>query len=798
MLNKIHPVLQMRYYSIFAALMKISPAIYSILFTLLLSTAATAQYIQVNDTFTAQQLVENVLINNPCASVSNVSVTGAAYTDGSQSYGYFSGSGTTFPFQDGIILSTGRALMAVGPNTSLLDDGNNMNWNGDRDLEEALDIGNSSVNATVLEFDFIPLANKISFDYMLSSEEYHDDAPCRYSDGFAFLLKQAGSTDAYSNLAVVPGTNIPVKVTSVRPNIPGNCGPENAEYFDAFNRTEHPTNFNGQTTVMTATADVIPGVQYHIKLVIADEQNYRYDSAIFIGGGSFNLGTNLGQNRTIADGNPLCYEEVYTLTATTPTATAYQWYKNGNPINGAVNGTYIVDPATDASPDGIYTVDVTFTPSCISIGTVVLEYAPALSFGTYTLLQCDDNNDGFTLYNLANAGSLVENSVPDVTSVNYFTTFADAEADINEITNASLYANTSRNQPIYIRMENRFRCTGVAVVTLATSSNTVNDAPALALCDEDGTDDGLFVFDLTLAAANILAGLPAGLQLDYYISRDNALAVTSPIVNPQSFNNTIAFSQTIYARISSGSDCYGIAQIPLVVHSFGNALDDEQLIICEGTPNIQLNAGSGYNTYSWDTTPPTNSQFLRITQPGMYTVTLTNEFECTGTKTFTVLPSGRATGAEFEITEFTGGNNSVTVFPQGIGNYTYSLDGVIFQESPIFTDLDAGQYTVYIRDENGCGNPYSKTVTVLDYPKFFTPNGDGTHELWTIPAMRYRPDISVIIYNRYGGIVASFTGGNSAGWDGTSKGKPLPSSDYWFVITLENGQTVKGHFSLIR
>jgi len=778
--------------------MNIRFSFYAAVLALFLTTVASAQYIQVNDTYTAQQLVENVLINNPCASISNVSVTGANYADGTQSYGYFSGAGTTFPFQDGIILSTGRAVGAQGPNDSLLDDGAGIDWNGDRDLENALDIWNSSVNATVLEFDFIPLANKISFDYMLSSEEYHDNAPCRYSDGFAFLLKETNATNPFINLAVIPGTDIPVKVTSVHPDIPNNCPAQNEQYFDAFNRTEHPTNFNGQTKVMTATANVTPGVQYHIKLVIADEGNYRYDSAIFIGGGSFDMVTDLGEDRTIATGNPVCSGEEYIIDATNANATAYQWSKNGNPIAGAVNGTYRVNPVIDPAPDGTYTVDITFTASCISVGAITLEYAPAFTPGTYTLLQCDDNNDGLTLYNLENAGNLVENGNPGLTAINYFINRANAEANTNEITNTALFANTNSNQPVYVRMQNSYGCIGIATVTLATSANTVNNATLLEECDDDGTDDGLYVFDLTLRATEILNGLPAGLQLDYYISMDNALGVNTPIANPQNFNNTIAYNQVIYARISSGSDCYGIAQIPLVVHSFGSSLNDEEVFLCQGTASINLNAGAGYSSYSWDTMPPTLSQILTVSDSGTYTVTVTNAFNCTGTKTFIVNESGRATNAEFEINDFAGGYNSITVIPQGIGTYEYSLNGVQYQDSPLFTNLSAGQYTVYIQDVNGCGSPYRKTVAVLDYPKFFTPNGDATHEYWSIPYMRSRPNISVLIYDRYGKVITGFSGGNSAGWDGTLNGRPLPASDYWFVITLEDGQTVKGHFALVR
>ena len=96
------------------------------------------------------------------ANVLNVSVSGGNFASGEKSFGYFDATGTSFPFQNGIVLSTGKIVNAQGPNTSLSDDGGNMGWNGDPDLNQALGLSNT-FNATVLEFDFIPLGNRISF-----------------------------------------------------------------------------------------------------------------------------------------------------------------------------------------------------------------------------------------------------------------------------------------------------------------------------------------------------------------------------------------------------------------------------------------------------------------------------------------------------------------------------------------------------------------------------------------------------------------------------------------------------------
>ena len=284
-----------------------------------------AQNIAVDDTYTAQQLVENVLISSTCATVSNFAVSGGNFGTGEQSYGYFNAGSSGFPFPEGIVLSTSRAITTQGPNNSLLSEDAG-NWFGDNDLEQALGISNTS-DATILEFDFIPVTSQISFDYIFASEEYHDAAPCNYSDGFAFLLKEVGSSNNYQNLALIPSTAIPVKVTTVHPLIAaGNgCPAQNEAYFGSYNPSVCPINFNGQTIVMTAKADVIPGTTYHIKLVIADETNPEYDSAIFLKGGSFSVGTDLGPDRLIATNNPICYGDIYTLDATESGTNSCKW-----------------------------------------------------------------------------------------------------------------------------------------------------------------------------------------------------------------------------------------------------------------------------------------------------------------------------------------------------------------------------------------------------------------------------------------------------------------------------------------
>src|SRR5690606_8218523 len=143
--------------------------------------------------------------------------------------------------------------------------------------------------------------------------------------------------------------------------------PANEQYFDAFNGYDHPTNYNGQTVALTAQADVIPNELYHIKLVIADQGNNLYDSAIFLGGGSFKIEKNLGTDRLLTTGNPLCEGDSFAIDATDSAGTAYKWFRNEVEIVGQTNAMFLV------TQPGNYKVEITLNAStCVSTGKLIV------------------------------------------------------------------------------------------------------------------------------------------------------------------------------------------------------------------------------------------------------------------------------------------------------------------------------------------------------------------------------------------------------------------------------------------
>lgn len=764
--------------------------------SLIISSFCFGQNVQTDaTTYTPQQLIEDILIDSNC--IENVVVTnvlGGNFNNTDQSYGYFDATGTNFPFQNGVVLSTGRLQNVEGPNTTLSDD-DAPNWIGDTDLEDVLQEQNT-LNATIIEFEFTAVADRISFRYIFASEEYQENNPntCQYSDLFGFLIRPANQQQ-YTNIAVIPNTNEPVKVTTVHPEIPNGCPAINETYFGSWNDATAPINFNGQTTVLTATANVVPNNTYQVKLVIADEQNYRYDSAVFLEAGSFELNTNLGPDRLVATNNPLCENETTILDAIQPGNNSYKWFKDGNELLTETNSTLTVIDA------GTYNVEVTLSNNCISYGEVIIEYATNPITSNTTVIECDPNADGFTTFNLTETyvTQAITNNDLSLIVTNYFLSNNEAILNSNPISLPSRFNNSVANQIVYARVENQFGCFTTAEISLQTSSSTIMLTP-VEVCD-DISNDGIAIFNLSQIQQQIEQLVPANAVITFYQSQNDIFNLGTPLIN--NYQNTVPYNDTIYAEVISNNGCFAIVEIPLTVYDIPELLPDENVNYClnnfpttitlyNGSINIPPN--NNY-TFLWSTgeTTPT----IEINAVGTYSVTITNQNNCSNSRTINVLPSNIATIDDIIIEEAST-NNTITVLVSGEGNYEYALGFGTYQDNNVFNDVNPGFHTVYIRDKNGCGI-VEQVVSVLGFPKFFTPNGDGFNDTWQLYGVNslFNQGTVITIFDRYGKLISSFNN-NSVGWDGTLNGELLPSSDYWFVAKFLNGKEYRGHFTLKR
>ncbi len=756
-----------------------------------------AQSILVDDTQSAQQLVKGVLVNSTCANVSNFSVTGDRFTSGQNSYGYFNSQGGSFPFKEGVVLSTWSSIHSPGPFKREPSSGPNSgssSWVGDFDLEQALGTTNTS-NATVLEFDFTAITNTISFNYLFASNEYQDDFPCNFSDGFAFLIKETG-TATYKNLAVLPGSSTPVSSKNVHPSITFNgnlsCSAANESYFGSLNTSPtntSPINYSGQTAVMNAQSTVTPGKTYHIKLVIADQNGYYYDSAVFIEAGSFISKIDLGSNKLLATNTGICFGENYVIDTNLPATNTYKWYKDGSstPIPGESQPFYTAKEA------GTYKVVMGDT-NCLATGEIKIEFTPEIVLKNTTLVQCDDNGDGIAVFDLTKAEPIIKNNNTTLGSMFFYENILDAQNNQNPILTPNNYTNKSNNQIVIAKVSDNNLCANYAELTLSISNQTIAPPPPTIVCDIDGNSDGIYQIDLmTIATSGHFSGIGTNIFVDFYLDQSDASLERNKL--PTLFRNTIPYQQTIYARITNGSDCYAITSIELIVNTFNPPnFQEEKTFLCSDS-SLDLSVDTGFSSYLWNTGANTNT--INVTTSGNYSVTVSNTDGCTATKNFTISASEIATITGVTINDFAGNGNSVLIKYTGAGNYEFSLDGTIFQDSPLFNAVAPGEYFVYVQDKNGCGISQAFKIFILDYPRFFTPNGDGYNDTWKINNLNLLPKSTITIFDRYGKFLKVLSE-SSPEWNGAFNGYALPADDYWFHLNFVDGKVIKGHFSLKR
>jgi gliding motility-associated-like protein len=415
--------------------------------------------ITVNNTqYNNFQLIEDILLKTTCANVSNVTASTGTNFGSTNGIAYFNKSLSEFQFTEGIVLTSGNALRAPGPNTATLSDGNAA-WTGDAELEAIVLAGTgtamTSRNATKLEFDFVPISNEIKFNFIFASEEY-GTFQCSFSDSFAFILTN-NTTGVSNNLAVVPNTTIPVSVVTIRNNIHNNgCTSENPLFFDTFygttgtNPLGAPINFNGVTIPMTASSSVNPNQSYRIKMVIADRNDSLFDSAVFLEGGSFDIGNiSLGNDFLTSAGNAICFGSCTTLNSNlNPANYTIKWFLNGVLIPGANAPTY------QACVAGVYKIEAQYlSTSCIGTDSITVEYFTDNAAGTPADLKIC-NASGVAVFNLnQNTAPIL---LPFTTNrvVTYHLTQADANNNVNPILNSGSYTNISNPQTIFVRVTN--------------------------------------------------------------------------------------------------------------------------------------------------------------------------------------------------------------------------------------------------------------------------------------------------------------------------------------------------------
>ncbi len=278
--------------------------------------------------------------------------------------------------------------------------------------------------------------------------------------------------------------------------------------------------------------------------------------------------------------------------------------------------------------------------------------------------------------------------------------------------------------------------------------------------------------------------VPPGIIVNWYDAPTGGTLLES---NSSSYTTNTA--GTYYAEaVPTLAICPSDTRTPVTLEFYPlPVVTDEELFFCENT-DITLEANVTGVNYEWNTGETTAN--IIVSQPGTYTVEVTDPRGCSNIKTILLNQIDLPVIDEVFSTDL-----DISISTLNEGEFEYSLDGVNFQDEPIFLDIPGGVYTISIRNKSSCGI-VTQEYFHLVVPKFFTPNGDNINDVFKIDGIDSTPDYEINLYDRYGKLLKS-TYNAPLQWDGRYNNRELPSGDYWYSIRIED-KVIKGHVSLKR
>ncbi|SDS75761.1 T9SS type B sorting domain-containing protein [Winogradskyella sediminis] len=512
------------------------------------------------------------------------------------------------------------------------------------------------------------------------------------------------------------------------------------------------------------------------------------------------------------------------------------YYESLEDANAATNA--IPDPTqytnTELSEQEIYvrvTNDLTDCYALVDF-TIIVHPLPEVIAVT-DFIQCELFTDGFDSFDLTSKdGEVLNGQDPTQFVVSYHDNLADAEAGINGL--VSPYTNISNPQQIFVTITNTV--TGCSISTQsfnievqeAAQANPNMDPIVYETCDDNMETDGnpsndSAQFDLTTRDIEVLDGQDAAnYVVSYYETQEEADLKVNPL--PTLYEN-IVNPQIIYARVDNDtpdgtgvdtSICYAVAALTLQVNPLPEFNLEDSYTLCLNTNGSEvldplvIDTGLSATDYSFEWSyegtiiAGATGPSIMPSQGGSYSVLVTDmststETNCTNMDTTTVIESAPPSLSVELLTQAFADNHVLEAVANGIGVYEYSLDGGPWQDEGVFTNVSTGEHEITARDKNGCGIT-TESIFVIDYPLYFTPNGDGNNDTWNIEGIG--SNAIIYIFDRYGKLLKQISP-EGDGWNGTYNSKAMPTSDYWFTVEYDEPSTgqrkeFKAHFALKR
>ena len=434
-----------------------------------------------------------------------------------------------------------------------------------------------------------------------------------------------------------------------------------------------------------------------------------------------------------------------------------------------------------------------------------------------TISGTTSNSFSYTIQTVGGCDSSFQNGAITFSSIITPTfNLVDPICDVSNvvITNISLegiegsWSLNSQNSisATFLFTPNPNQCANTTVMTIAIIPSpvvTYSPNPAPSLCSGESLMLHLFSsVPGTTFTWTVLTNGASGASAGSGNIIDQTLATTSTVAGT-----------AIYTITPSLNGCDGSPiQVIATVNPLPNPILQDGFICVDASENnyqnYSLTSGINGTNFSFDwhlngeLIPTATGPNYEATAPGNYSLIVTNTSTgCISDEVFaTVSETNLATAMTVDVTNAFTDNATITVnVTGGNGSLLYQLDDEGFQESNIFTGVSVGPHQITVIDTQGC-TLLTQSVLVIDYPTFFTPNGDGYNDTWNIIGLKNQLQSKIFIFDRYGKLLKQISP-SGAGWDGKFNGIELPSTDYWFTVEYqENDQQkeFKAHFSLIR
>jgi gliding motility-associated-like protein len=763
----------------------------------------------VNSTLTPQQLVQNYLVGSG-VTVSNVTFNGTPGTTPNPQIGYFQGASSNVGLTDGVIMASGAVTNAIGPNNSGGITTAYNNSFSDPDLSAICAFGVYDV--AVLQFDFVPQGDTVEFKFVFASDEYIEYVGSGINDAFGIFISGPGITGPFTNnaanMAVVPGTSLPISIDNVSPWTNASYYIDNGDGYTApYNSNPMYIQYDGLTVTITAKYPVQCGQTYHIKFAIGDGADNVLDSGVFIEAGSFSSN---GMNVTleapvlpnIAAG--FVYEGcllgssvdiVFVRPDVTGADTTY-FNVGGDAINGSdystITNSYVVFPPGEDSAilsvtifnDGIIegtdtlTISVTTTNSCggsnvISVNVYIQDPYDVIPFaGNDTVYYCPGqilNLNGIMLTGLPPYNYTWSNGTT-TSSVSYTITQLGSDTLILDVIDGCGYTGTdtlfiSQSPPPALIADAgndiTITCPGQTIVLDGAYYNSVVPTTYMWLPNVFDTllvvqplQTTQYIFSATNSCGQadtdtVTVFVPPYTPFTVFLS-DSVLTVTCPGDNDSVTGYALSGGTAPYSYFWSNGDLDSNTSVN---------------ILADGNLELIIVDACGLDTAVYVALELDYSPVNLGVLSGRY---------CRNNDSTVIVPYTLSGGSEpFSF----GYSSSVT-------NGTMTTDTI----AQVFTIEypQSGQYFFTVTD--GCGNSDVDSASIimdncdLMIPNVISPNGDGVNDVFFVDGLQYHPNSILRVYDRWGVLVYMDTDYQN-NWNGNG----VTGGIYFYIIELTDG-----------